>query len=243
MTKAWYETWFASPYYHILYKERDEKEAQYFLDRLVDFLKPKADAKILDVACGKGRHAVYLNKKGYDVTGFDLSKENIEYNKPFENEKLTFFVHDMREAFSQDYFDYVFNLFSSFGYFDSADDNERAIASLALALKQHGFFVLDYMNAEKVCDFLVPDEVKVVEGIQFHVKKRIKGDKIVKQISFQDKGRDYLFEEHLSILTQGDFGKLFSRHHLNIRHVFGDYSLNTFDEGKSDRLILVAEKI
>jgi SAM-dependent methyltransferase len=242
MDKAWFKTWFNSPYYHILYKERDEKEAQFFLDRLIEFLKPQPDAKILDIACGKGRHALYLNKKGFDVTGFDLSAESIEYDKQFENEALSFHVHDMREVFRVNYFDYVFNLFSSFGYFDNPEDNARTVSSHAQALKPGGVLVLDYMNSEMVCDCLIPDQVKVIEGIRFHIRKRIKDMKIIKQISFEDKGKSYSFEEHLSIFSLEDFEKLFSHCHLQIKNTFGDYALNTFDENTSDRLILVAEK-
>src|SRR6185295_11720123 len=104
--KQWFEAWFDSPYYHVLYKQRDEPEAQAFLDNLIKLLKPPKTARILDVACGRGRHALYLNKKGYQVFGFDLSKKNIDYNKQFENNNLQFFVHDMREAFRVNYFEY-----------------------------------------------------------------------------------------------------------------------------------------
>src|SRR6185295_20361703 len=93
--KEWFESWFDSPYYHILYKERNEKEAQLFLDNIISFLKPSPGARILDVACGKGRHAIYLNKKGFDVTGFDLSHESVQYDLQFQNEKLSFYLHDM----------------------------------------------------------------------------------------------------------------------------------------------------
>src|SRR5438034_11636297 len=108
--KEWFESWFNSPYYHILYKDRDESEARLFLDNLISFLKPPPGAKILDVACGKGRHSVYLNKKGFQVAGFDLSPENIAHNRQFENDTLSFSVHDMREVFRRNYFDYVLNL-------------------------------------------------------------------------------------------------------------------------------------
>jgi len=242
MNKEWFETWFASPYYHILYKGRDKKEAQFFLDRLIDFLKPQPDAKILDVGCGRGRHSVYLNKKGFDVTGFDLSAESIEFDKQFENEKLSFHVHDMRDIFRVSYFDYVFNLFSSFGYFDNPKDNASTISSHAQALKQNGTLVLDYMNSKKVCSHLKAEEAKEIEGIHFHVKKRIEEKKIVKQISFIDNGKPYLFEEHLSIFTLEDFERLFSDYRLHIKHIFGDYALNTFDANTSDRLILIAER-
>ena len=92
--KEWFETWFDSPYYHILYKDRDDKEAELFLDKLIAFLSPVPDSRILDVACGKGRHSIYLNKKGYKVTGYDLSEESISYDKQFENDRLEFYLHD-----------------------------------------------------------------------------------------------------------------------------------------------------
>src|ERR1017187_4019269 len=108
--KDWFEHWFDSPYYHILYKKRDDKEAKLFLDNLISLLKPKPKSSIMDLACGRGRHAKYLNKKGFIVTGLDLSEESIKHAKNFMNEKLSFFVHDMRNVFKPDYFDYVFNL-------------------------------------------------------------------------------------------------------------------------------------
>jgi SAM-dependent methyltransferase len=242
MEEPWFERWFASPYYHILYKERDIKEAQYFLDNLINLLNPEPSAKMLDIACGRGRHSVYLNKKGYTVSGIDLSEENIAYDKQFENEKLSFHVHDMRDVFKVNEFDFVFNLFSSFGYFDSSQDNAKTIHAHAMALKQGGRLVLDYMNARKVCSCFIPSQRKVVEGIKFSVKKKIERGMIVKHISFSDKGQDYNFEERLSILLLKDFQKLFAEHNLKVIHTFGDYALNTFDEAESDRLILIAEK-
>ena len=82
MTGEWFESWFNSEYYHILYKNRDYAEAEKFISRLMDFLCPKPDAKFVDIACGKGRHAIFINKLGYDVVGYDLSEESIlEANK------------------------------------------------------------------------------------------------------------------------------------------------------------------
>ena len=141
-----------------------------------------------------------------------------------------------------DEYDYVLNLFSSFGYFDSQQDNSKAIDAHAQALKKGGKLVLDYMNAEKVCSCFIPSDKKTVDGIKFTVKKKIEDGMIVKHILFSDKGKRYDFEERLSILLLSDFQKLFEEHHLKIIHVFGDYTLNIFDETKSDRLILVAEK-
>ena len=64
---SWFTNWFDSPYYHILYKNRDEKEAQVFIDNLIEKLQLKKSSKLIDIACGKGRHASYFNKKEMTV--------------------------------------------------------------------------------------------------------------------------------------------------------------------------------
>ena len=101
---AWYKDWFNSKYYHLLYKNRDHNEAALFLDNISNEFKNK-NAKILDVACGKGRHAKYLNNLGFDVTGIDLSVNSIKYAKEYENQKLKFHQHDMRNIFDENNFD------------------------------------------------------------------------------------------------------------------------------------------
>src|SRR5688500_2509825 len=116
--QEWFSTWFDSPYYHILYNNRDEQEAEQFMDKLLAYLHPKPHEKVLDLACGKGRHSVYLNQKGFDVTGIDLSEQSIAYARQFENERLHFAVHDMREVYQPETFDFILNLFTSFGYFE-----------------------------------------------------------------------------------------------------------------------------
>ena len=108
----WFEDWFDSPYYHLLYKNRDYSEAESFIDNLISFLKPEEGSRFLDLGCGKGRHSIYLNKKGFDVTGIDLSENSIAAAKEFENEQQNFYVHDMRKLFRTNYFDCVVNLFT-----------------------------------------------------------------------------------------------------------------------------------
>ena len=122
----WYTSWFNSPYYHILYKDRDYTEAGRFMDKLTADLQLEKGSKILDLACGKGRHSIYLSELGYDVTGADLSPKNIEAAKKYERPGLRFVIHDMCLPFLEK-FDAIFNLFTSFGYFESPNDNLRAI--------------------------------------------------------------------------------------------------------------------
>jgi len=155
----WFESWFDTEYYHILYKERNDEEAQLLMDNLTQYLNLPEEARILDLACGKGRHAIYLNSLGYDVTGIDLSENSITEASAYANEKLHFKVHDMRETCDEKY-DAIFNLFTSFGYFDEDDDNLKTLKAIHNSLTETGFAVIDFMNADYVIDNLVPEEIK-----------------------------------------------------------------------------------
>src|SRR4051812_40712138 len=112
MTK-WIEDWFGSSYYCLLYKHRGDDEAKLFLDNLIKFLKIQSGSVILDCGCGKGRHSFYLNEKGFEVTGLDISEANILESKKREKNNLVFFTHDMRNLFRINYYDVALSLFTS----------------------------------------------------------------------------------------------------------------------------------
>ena len=234
----WFSSWFDTPYYHILYKDRGYQEAQLFMKNLTTFLNLKSGARILDLACGKGRHSIYLNHLGYDVTGVDLSPKSIEYAQQYENESLHFKVQCMCKPLPEQ-FDAVFNLFTSFGYFERDEDNFRTIASIKEELSVDGFGVIDFMNVYKVIANLVPQEIKTVKGIEFHISRAEKNGYILKNIQFEDKGTFYNFTERVKSLTLEDFKEYFSRAGIKIRRIFGNYKLEDFIETSSDRLILV----
>ena len=65
-SKEWFAEWFDTTYYHTLYKNRNDEEAEQFISKLLSFLNLKENASVLDLACGKGRHSVTLNK--HDLT-------------------------------------------------------------------------------------------------------------------------------------------------------------------------------
>ncbi|HVD97567.1 MAG TPA: class I SAM-dependent methyltransferase [Cytophagaceae bacterium] len=238
----WFSEWFDSPYYHILYKNRDLKEAELFIDKLTAYLNLPAQARIIDIPCGKGRHCIYLNKKGFHVSGADLSPENIHYAQQFSNDHLDFFIHDMRDEFAHNKFDAVLNIFTSFGYFEDPADDQRCIHAFAKALKPGGKLVIDFMNLTKVLQELVTEESKTVDGVNFLVRKKVVEGRIVKDILFSDQGHAYHFQEKVTVLYKEDFLKYFTFAGLKIKSIFGDYQLNAFDPENSDRLILIAEK-
>ncbi len=238
----WYKSWFDSPYYHVLYRDRDDSEARLFLDNITAWLEPPRGAEMLDQACGRGRHAVYLSELGYDVTGTDLSEGNIEHCRRFSHPKLRFFVHDMRDPVAEGKFDCIFNIFTSIGYFDTDADQERVVKSAATALKPGGMYVIDFMNVRKVEKEMVGHEQKQVEGICFDINRRMEKGFIRKSISFMHNDRQYDFEENVEAMTRTDFERYFRSAGLVTQAVFGGYRLEVFEEEVSDRLVMVALK-
>lgn len=235
---TWYASWFDTPYYHILYKDRDYHEAQLFMDNLTGYLNLPDDSKILDLACGKGRHSIYLNQLGYDVTGADLSENSIREASKCSNESLHFMVHDMRDPFPTKY-DAIFNLFTSFGYFEHDSDNIRTLKAICESLSEYGFAVIDFMNVHRVIENLVPQEIKVVDGIEFHLKRYVEDNHIIKEIHFTDKGKTYDFVEKVQALTLPDFEQMMEEAGIYLLDVFGDYRLRKFYKHESDRLIMI----
>ncbi|RYJ37008.1 Type 11 methyltransferase [Flavobacterium anhuiense] len=234
----WYSSWFDTPYYHILYKDRNYREAQIFMDNLTHYLNLPEKAKVLDLACGKGRHSIYLNQLGYDVLGADLSENSIAEASKNSNETLHFKVHDMREPFEEK-FDAIFNLFTSFGYFESDDDNLTTLKAIKESLSEYGFAVIDFMNVANVIENLVPEEVKTVDEIDFHIKRYVEDGHIFKEIDFEDKGRKYHFTEKVKALTLKDFQDLMDEAGIFLLDIFGDYKLKKFHKTESERLIMI----
>ncbi len=238
----WFEEWFNTPFYHVLYQDRNEEEAEHFVSNLIDYLQIEENKTILDLACGKGRHAVFLNKKGWHVVGADLSVNSIADAKKYENDSLRFIVHDMREVIPNHQFDYIFNLFTSFGYFDSQKDNVKMLQSVHQMLNGDGKLIIDFMNVHKVVANLVSKEVKTVDDIDFNITRQFDGKHILKTISFGHIGQSYSYTERVQGLTKEDFEQMLQKTDFKIDAVFGDFNLNAYDPKTSDRLILIASK-
>ncbi|WP_452218559.1 class I SAM-dependent methyltransferase [Lacinutrix undariae] len=237
-TTQWFASWFDSPYYHILYKDRGYDEAQLFMDNLTQYLNLPEQATIMDLACGKGRHSVYLNTLGYNVTGLDLSENSINYAKQFENDSLKFNVHDMSLPYTSQ-FDAVFNLFTSFGYFEKESDNLETIKAIKSNLNAFGFGVIDFMNTDFIIENLVPEETKIVDDITFHLKRYVEDGYIIKDINFEDNGQQYKFQERVRAFTLTDFEQLFEKAGVYLLDIFGDYKLNKFHKSTSKRLVMI----
>lgn len=239
---SWFTDWFDSPYYHILYKNRDKKEAEDFIDNLIEKLQLKKGSTLIDIACGKGRHATYFNKKGMNVIGVDLSPNSIASAKKNESNHLQFYVHDMRKVYKENHFDIVTNLFTSFGYFENEYDEQQTLNSIAENLRSDGVLIIDFMNVKKVVPKLIPSEKKTIDGITFNIKRRIKNNYITKDIEIIDGYRIQHFQEKVKAITLANFSTIISNAGLKIIDIFGNYKLDDFNATTSDRLILICKK-
>lgn len=244
LSDKWYQDWFNSIFYHKLYFDRDEKEAEAFIFKLLDHLNPAANSRMMDVACGKGRHSVTLASKNHEVIGIDISQDSIAFAKQFEKDNLEFYVHDLRLPFRINYFDYVFNFFTSFGYFDTRREHDDAIRTLANSLKKEGIIVFDYLNVHYVEDRLVVNEEKIIDDTHYIINRWQDETHFYKKIEVQDPTlfTPIVYTEKVAKFSLGDFTEMLAYNKVQVQEVFGDYQLGNYDIRKSPRMILIGKK-
>ncbi len=245
MQQTWFKDWFNSPYYHLLYFNRDDNEAAAFIDKLINYLKPAPGSSMLDVACGKGRHSIQLAGKGFEVTGIDLSDDSIDEALLSQSDSLHFYRHDMRLPFWINYFDYAFNFFTSFGYFKTRREHDNAIRTIAQSLKKEGTFVVDFLNVHYAEDHLVHQSEKEIDGINFIITKWFDETHFYKKIVIEDEARQepIIHTEKVAKFSLGDFTEMFAYQGLQLQEVFGDYEFGNYDVRKSQRMVMIAKKV
>jgi SAM-dependent methyltransferase len=237
--EAWFKDWFNTSFYHQLYGNRNDTEAAAFIDELVAELQPRSGSSMLDLGCGAGRHAKQLALHGFQVTGIDLAQSSIMAAKRIQTPGVQFYRHDMRLPFGASRFQYVFNFFTSFGYFKSPLENNVVINHIYKSLKEGGTLVMDYLNVKYSEDHLAGDEKKEIDGIVYHITRWSDRTHFYKKIEV-DK---FEYTEQVEKLRLEDFDILFKKNGLKLKKVFGDYKLGDYDPDSSPRLIMVAEKI
>lgn len=238
----WFENWFDTHYYKILYQHRNDEEAQFFIRNLLKFIPLNSEEWILDLACGRGRYAKFIHHLGYKVYGLDLSKKSIIEAKKFENSHLQFEVQDMRNFYLPQKFQLILSLFTSFGYFENIDDNLLVLKNVYNHLLPNGYFVLDFLHSDWVLKHLVPHETKLLNNIHFEIHKYIENQKIVKKILITEGTQFYTFYEKVSLFTPKDLQEMLEKTGFKIINQFGDYELQPLNS-ESSRIILWVQKV
>lgn len=215
----WFEQWFGEEY-HALYPHRDDEDARRAVALIRSAVPWGRGDRILDLACGPGRHAAELERMGGDVIGFDLSWAMLRRAR--ERTGAALVRGDMRALpFRPGSFELAVNLFTSFGYFLDDAEHCLVVRQVAEALAPGGHFVLDYLNAEQVRQTL-----KVAEhgtGRDVLVTRRIDGDGrfVIKEIELRDEGRR--FQERVRLYSAEELATLLSDAGLRVTARFGDY--------------------
>jgi SAM-dependent methyltransferase len=244
---SWFEEWFDSPLYELLYAYRNEEEARRLADLIEEKIPPGDFSNIIDVGCGRGRHSIALAERGYHVTGFDLSPTAIDKARRIAGERdlsnVRFVVQDMRQPLD-DMFDAAFNLFTTFGYFLEDSENERVLKSVNSMLKPKGLFLIDYLNATKVESELVPESEGSHDGIDYSIRKEIKNGCVYKNIRFSGEkiGSEKEYNERVKLYGREWFEESLKRAEYNVKDIWGNYDGDPFNESTSPRLIVVAQK-
>ena len=239
--KEWFEDWFNSRYYHLLYQNRSQNEANFFIENLVENLALNENSNILDLGCGKGRHAFKLSGIFKNVDGIDLSENNINFAKQIKKQNLNFYIGDMRNFNMKKKYNYVFNLFTSFGYFENASENLSVLKCINNHLVDGGYLLIDFLNTTLIKNKTQIKEVKVIQDVKFDIQKFVSGNCIMKSIQINDRGKTSKFNERVQLFNLEDFKSMFNETGFELIKAFGNYSLDPYCE-ESDRLILWAKK-
>lgn len=238
---GWFKHWFGTRYYSLLYGHRDEVDAQAWVDTILGQWSLPVGSHVLDLACGRGRHANCFAAAGMNVTGVDISEASIAEARTLVP-SADFRVRDMREPFARGSFDAVCCLFTSLGYFEDLEDDRRVFLVVADALKPGGHFVVDFMNTGLVLRDLVPAEEMTVEGVDFRIARSHSNGVLVKRICVNDDCGEHLFEERVQALTPLQLEEMA----LNAGFIIEDRTdgplKRPFDPGSSQRFVLWMRK-
>ena len=242
VNKEWYKNWFGNEYLTV-YAHRDQNEARELIELLQKYIDLRSDAYILDLCCGQGRHALTLAKKGYFVVGADLSRTLLEAAKfkATKQNSARFVQADMRYLPLKKSFDLVLNLFTSFGYFETDQENQAVFNQFRDVLKQDGRFVFDYLNPEHVVDNLVARQKERVGNLQIDLERYIEGDRVEKVIRLSRNDHKRVFYESVKMYRPQEIFDMMDESGLDIQHVFGDYQGTAFTNN-SPRLVIIGSR-
>ena len=217
----WYKEWFSDKLYLDIYSHRNEEEAGHMIDLIQRNIDISTGAKVLDL--------IKEAKKGL--------KESVE-----KDLKVRFLIKDMRYFDFKGTFDVAVNIFTSFGYFDNDEENFSVIKNISDSLGKGGFFVFDFINSGNIKNTLVPNSRNKFGNIVVIQKRRIEDGFIIKDIIVNKSGEIRNFKEILKLYSSKELVKCFSKFNFKVKKLFGDYYGNKFDEKKSKRLIIIAQK-
>jgi cyclopropane fatty-acyl-phospholipid synthase-like methyltransferase len=241
----WFKHWFNSKEYLKVYKHRDEKEAEELVDLVIHNISLKENGYVLDLAAGFGRHAILFAKRGFNVTAVDLSESLLSIakeNATSEGIDINFVHSDIRQFNPAFQYDLIVNLFTSIGYFEKDEENYYILKKVYDLLSEKGFFVLDYFNKNFVVKNLVAETVEQIDDGIITQNRFIDGERIVKEIIIDRKGKINKFYESIRMFSSEELLNMLQKLGFYKIKIFGDFSGNPFELETSPRIIIIVNK-
>jgi SAM-dependent methyltransferase len=243
---SWYKRWFADELYMELYAHRDAGEARQAIDLFERAAAPVHGLRCLDLACGTGRHAFELARRGATVLAADLSPMLLAAARRKTQRyagRLQLLRADMRRLpVASASLDAVLQLFTAFGCFHDDAENARVIGGVRRCLRNGGLYLLDYLNAPQVRAALVPESAQTVNGVRVLQERRLTATRVEKRIRIRHGDGERVFEESVRLFTLDEFRRMFRENGFVLDHVAGDYDGAAFDDA-SPRCLMFARAV
>lgn len=245
MKSEWFKDWFNSSEYLDVYRHRNEDDANNLINLIIKNVDIKPEASVLDMACGAGRHSIILARKNFNLTAFDLSENLLSIGKKNaekENLSIKFIQSDIREFDSENKFDLVLNLFTSFGYFETDAENFLIFSKAYNLLNENGYFVLDYFSSEFLKNNLKDFSEELVNGEKIIQRRKIENSRVVKKIEIIKDEKILEYTESVKMYSKDELTYELNKIGFDIYKTFGDFLGNDFDSKNSPRLIIICKK-
>lgn len=241
--KPWYETFFGPDYL----KQYEQTTTRQEADSVEKILHLRTGSRILDLACGAGRHSIELASRGYEVVGYDLSESLLRTARSAARRshvKPAFVRGDMRELRWKGEFDAAINMFTSFGYFDREEEDRKVLAGVARALRPRGKFLMERFNRDALAYELPAQAWRVREDGSIILQEDsfdvLRGRYDTRQIVIDRAGT----REHrgsVRAYTFPELKELFDGAGLFVHRVLGGLDLSPYT-ARSRRMVLHAVK-
>ncbi len=241
-TAPWYELAFGE-HYPELYAHRDDETAAEEIAKLrtaFDFFRP--GRLTLDLCCGTGRHAAPLGEMGLQLIGYDLSPALLARARKRPALVGRIVRGDMRRLPFGPHFQLVVNLFTSFGYFPTDEENEQVLTEMGRVLVPRGHLVLDHINAARLRAHLIGEDVRRGPGVQITQRRRLRGTRVLKDVTIERQGRTSLqYQESVRLYDPDEICSLLESMGFREVRFAGSFDGRPFAED-SPRMIVVACK-
>lgn len=241
----WFEEWFNTEEYLNVYRHRNDADAERLVNLILANTILDHNADVIDLACGNGRHSIHFAECGFNVTAVDLSEillDAAQKNAESLGLSIKFVNSDIRSFQSESKFDLAVNLFTSFGYFETDDENFSLFKNIFNSLKNNGYFVLDYFNANYLSNNLVTHSEEIVSEKKIIQERRIIGHRVIKDITISEDGLRKSFRESVRIYSGTELLAAIKNSGFKVHKVFGDYDGINFDLNSSPRIIIISGK-